>query len=374
MRKSLAVCALLELQAWLKPDVLFLSEAHLCKVKEESLKRRLLFDEMLVAGSDGRSGGLVFFWNNDITVSSKEVEQNFIGIRINENSEAGWRFIGFYGEPSSDTKHLSWDYIRSLHAAIDLPWIMVGDFNEIRYSNEKEGGASRSLRCMQAFRDVLNDRDLEDMGYEGDIFTWRRGKIRERLDRAVCNPRWADMFPIAGVVNEDFGLQAELNRVMSGPLSDEAISKQRDIQLKMENLSEQEELYWVQRGRVNWLQHGDQNTAFFHRFASGRRKRNFIKYLKNDSGEVTEDQDQIMDLASNYFQTLFTAEVQDPDPTVINKVLPSVTTEMNGKLLAPYSREEVKKALFNIGVMGFMLSSINDSGILFERILLMRFS
>jgi hypothetical protein len=132
------------------------------------------------------------------------VEQNFIDIRINENSEAGWRFTGFYGEPSSDKKHQSWDYTRSLQSAIDLPWIMVGDSNEIHYSNEKEGGASRSLRCMQSFRDVLNDCELEDMGFEGDIFTLRRGKIQER-HRAVCNPRWADMFPIAGVVNEDFG-------------------------------------------------------------------------------------------------------------------------------------------------------------------------
>jgi hypothetical protein len=40
-------------------------------------------------------------------------------------------------------------------------------------------------------------------------------------------------------------LQVELNHVMSGPLSDEAIYEQRDIQLKMENLLEQEELYWV---------------------------------------------------------------------------------------------------------------------------------
>jgi hypothetical protein len=136
---------------------------------------------------------------------------------------------------------------------------------------------------------------------------------------------------------------------MSGPLSDEAISKQSDIQLKMENLLEQEELYWVQRGRVNWLQHGDQNTAFFHRFASGRRKQNFIKYLKNEAGDVIEDHDQIMGMAKNYFQTLFTAEVQDPDPNVLNKVLPSVTPEMNEKLLAPYSRDEVKMALFNIG-------------------------
>jgi hypothetical protein len=144
-------------------------------------------------------------------------------------------------------------------------------------------------------------------------------------------------------------LQADLNQVMSGPLSDEAISKQRDIQLKMENLLEQEELYWVQRGRVNWLKHGDQNTAFFHRFATGRRKRNFIKYLKNEDGDIIEDHDQVMGIARDYFQTLFTAEVQDPDPNVLNKVLPSVTPEMNEKLLAPYSRDEVKKALFNIG-------------------------
>ena len=61
MRKSSAVRALLVIQARLNPDVLFLSEAHLCKAKAEALKRRLRFDEVLVAESDGRSGGLVMF-------------------------------------------------------------------------------------------------------------------------------------------------------------------------------------------------------------------------------------------------------------------------------------------------------------------------
>ena len=100
---------------------------------------------------------------------------------------------------------MTWDYIRHLHSVVDLPWIMAGDFNEILYSHEKEGGAIRPQRCMQAFRDTLIECDLEDMGHIGDIFTWRRGRIRERLDRAVCDPRWAAMFPLAAVVNEDFG-------------------------------------------------------------------------------------------------------------------------------------------------------------------------
>jgi hypothetical protein len=80
----------------------------------------------------------------------------------------------------------------------------MGDFNEILYSTEKEGGAMRPQCCMQAFRDTLIACNLEDMGYEGDIFTWRRGKIRDRLDRAVCDPRWPAMFPLARVVNENF--------------------------------------------------------------------------------------------------------------------------------------------------------------------------
>ena len=31
-----------------------------------------------------------------------------------------------------------------------------------------------------------------------------KGRIRERLDRAVCNQRWNDLFPLAAVIHEDF--------------------------------------------------------------------------------------------------------------------------------------------------------------------------
>ena len=39
------------------------------------------------------------------------------------------------------------------------------------------------------------------MGYVGDIFTWQRGKIRERLDRGVTNASWNDLFPTARLKN-----------------------------------------------------------------------------------------------------------------------------------------------------------------------------
>jgi hypothetical protein len=49
--------------------------------------------------------------------------------------------------------------------------VIIGDFNEILYSYEKDGGNSRSQRSMQAFRDVLSDCGLEDLSCLGDTDT-----------------------------------------------------------------------------------------------------------------------------------------------------------------------------------------------------------
>jgi hypothetical protein len=52
-------------------------------------------------------------------------------------------------------------------------------------------------------------------------------------------------------------------------------------------------------------------------------------------------------LVSDYFAGLFTTEVDEPDPDLIEKVIPRVSREMNEELLKPYSGDEVKKALFS---------------------------
>lgn len=79
--------------------------------------------------------------------------------------------------------------------------MVVGDFNEIVYSHEKEGGAPRPVRMMQNFRDALVDCELDDMGFSGEQFTWRRRRIRERLDSAVYNAGFHGLFPHATVTN-----------------------------------------------------------------------------------------------------------------------------------------------------------------------------
>ncbi|MQM19096.1 hypothetical protein Taro_052096 [Colocasia esculenta] len=41
-----------------------------------------------------------------------------------------------------------------------------------------------------------------------------------------------------------------------------------------------QELFWCQKSRIQWLQEGDRNTAFYHAAVRSRRSRNFIHRLK----------------------------------------------------------------------------------------------
>jgi hypothetical protein len=97
------------------------------------------------------------------------------------------------------------------------------------------------------------------------------------------------------------------------------------------------------------LQFGDRNSSFFHRYASARRKRNFIKKLKDETDNWVEGTKNLKPLITGYFTQLFTSEVQDTDPTALQKIQPKVDDEMNERLLAPFTAEDVKNAMFSIG-------------------------
>lgn len=152
---------------------------------------------------------MAVFWRGGVDVSLRNMTKYHIDMDIKEEDGVQWRLTGVYGEAQTDRKHKTWQDLRDMNSRPAKPWLCVGDFNEILFSHEKEGGKDRSQSCMDRFREALEFCELRDLGFEGDIFTWRNHNhnaneyIRERLDRAVANDQWRMHFPGVRVINGD---------------------------------------------------------------------------------------------------------------------------------------------------------------------------
>lgn len=97
---------------------------------------------------------------------------NYIdAIVIEEQGARKWRFTGFYRHPKTSRLSKSWALLETLSTCSDLPWVCMGDYNELMYASEKEGGNTRPEGQMKLFQDTINRCNLRDMGFNGLAFT-----------------------------------------------------------------------------------------------------------------------------------------------------------------------------------------------------------
>lgn len=119
------------------------------------------------------------------------------GLNLHDSlCDLSWRLTGFYGHPKTSLNYLSRQAIRDLCDDDSLPWVIVGDFNEILHADEKQDGRRRKeLIQMWEFREVVGYVVLIDLGFIGTKFTWSNRHIKIRLDRAIATNSWSDNFP-----------------------------------------------------------------------------------------------------------------------------------------------------------------------------------
>ena len=88
-------------------------------------------------------------------------------------------------------------------------------------------------------------------------------------------------------------------------------------------LYDKEEKMWQQRSKVQWLKSGDQNTKFFHRTTTQRKRKNFIKGLRDGNGVWQEDEEVFSALFNDFYTDLFTSS----NPQDLDQVLDGVNAK-----------------------------------------------
>ena len=133
------VQVLVELAKHHNPSFIFLMETLCNREKLDQLKIQLGYIGLFVVEMVGRSGGLALFWKPNYKVQLLKFGKTFIDVSVANTEGKQWRVTGFYGFPESSRRRESWNLMRSLASSSSLPWVCLGDFNDLLHSSEKRG-------------------------------------------------------------------------------------------------------------------------------------------------------------------------------------------------------------------------------------------
>ncbi|XP_013583277.1 PREDICTED: uncharacterized protein LOC106292212 [Brassica oleracea var. oleracea] len=103
-----------------------------------------------------------------------------------------------YASNDPDVRTTLWNEIEELGPALGIkskPWIILGDFNQIRDPSEHSKPASLNLDMkMRDFNQCLQSAGVDDLNFRGSSFTWwnkqKLNPIAKKLDRALVNDEW----------------------------------------------------------------------------------------------------------------------------------------------------------------------------------------
>lgn len=176
-------------------DILFLSKTKLLKEANEHLCSKLHFKSYVAWSALGKKRGLGMFWKASMSVQVISLSACQITLFVGDNF-ANTSWLCTMDHLIINLKPLcGLSYLALLLLIGCLGWC-----NDTLVTHGRCLPHCNPSASSLAFRQIVEDLDLIDLGFKGVSFTWSNKRIsfanvRVRLDRALENSQWQMLFP-----------------------------------------------------------------------------------------------------------------------------------------------------------------------------------
>ena len=198
----------MDLVEWHSPILMVITKTRMSGARADEIIEALPFDGHVVSDTIGFAGGIWMLWRSDLVqvdvLASTEQEIHTL-IRVRSQT-LSWLISAIYASPRFEERCILWNNLRMLANMHDLPWALMGGFNEVLFDDEKFEGNPICQRRVRAIKECMDDCNMMDLGFLGPKYTWTNKRelgnlIQCKLDRCWVNPSWKDFYTEANVIH-----------------------------------------------------------------------------------------------------------------------------------------------------------------------------
>lgn len=198
----------MDLVGWHRPLIMVITKTRMSGARADEIIETLPFDGAVVADTIRFVGGIWLLLRLDLVQVDvlASTEQEIHALILVRSLNFTWILSEIYASSRFAERCLLWDNLKMLASLHNLPWSLMGDFNEVLFEDEKLGGNTICQRRVRAIQECMDACQMLDLGFLGPKFTWsnKRGidyLMQCRLDRFWANPKWKAHFAEANVTH-----------------------------------------------------------------------------------------------------------------------------------------------------------------------------
>ncbi|XP_059064883.1 uncharacterized protein LOC131856940 [Cryptomeria japonica] len=157
------------------------------------------------------------------------------------------------------------------------------------------------------------------------------------------------------IFSEKIRVEAELDRinnlVIEKGMTNVEFHYENSLKAKVAEILLREEMFWQDKSRELWIEAGDSNSKFVHASFKAKRNKNRINQLIDDSGRMVGKAKESEDIVVKYFEKILGSTMGAKDEIVgylLDIIDKQILEEDNASLLSPITKDEVKKATFEL--------------------------
>ncbi|XP_026383459.1 uncharacterized protein LOC113278956 [Papaver somniferum] len=133
------------------------------------------------------------------------------------------------------------------------------------------------------------------------------------------------------------------SKLLQDPNNLQLASEKVGAKAEFKRLAKMHNDFWKQRATINWVEEYENNTRFFHKYASSKQRAKSFSQLNID-GALTHDKNIIKKAIVSYYQGLFKEDIFSR-PQLDGLTFPTISSTDAHMLEARFTQEEVVSAL-----------------------------